>query len=128
MDYPSHATGLDLVLSGYHASIGVYGHQVYEPRHLARARQVFESVGLRRLEDRPLGTFSTGKQRRCLLARVLVHDPEVLVFNEPTSGLDPQACFRYRDILRGLMAGGKTVLLVTHHLHEIPPKSPAWCC
>jgi iron complex transport system ATP-binding protein len=46
----------------------------------------------------------------------------VLVFDEPTSGLDLKACFHYLDLLRAQMAKGKTVLLVTHHLHEIPPE------
>jgi iron complex transport system ATP-binding protein len=46
----------------------------------------------------------------------------VLVLDEPTSGLDPKACFQYLDLLRVQIAKGKTVLLVTHHLHEIPPE------
>ncbi|MGZ8366878.1 MAG: ATP-binding cassette domain-containing protein, partial [Nitrospira sp.] len=66
--------------------------------------------------------LSTGEQRRFLLGRALVHDPPVLVLDEPTSGLDLKACFQYLDLLRAQIAKGKTVLLVTHHLHEIPPE------
>jgi iron complex transport system ATP-binding protein len=44
------------------------------------------------------------------------------VFDEPTSGLDLKACFQYLDLLRVQMDKGKTVMLVTHHLHEIPPE------
>jgi iron complex transport system ATP-binding protein len=52
----------------------------------------------------------------------LVHDPHVLVLDEPTSGLDLKACFQYLELLRAQIRKGKTVLLVTHHLHEIPPE------
>jgi iron complex transport system ATP-binding protein len=57
-----------------------------------------------------------------LLARALVHDPPVLILDEPTSGLDLDACYHYLDLVRAQMRKGKTVLLVTHHLHEIPPE------
>jgi iron complex transport system ATP-binding protein len=56
------------------------------------------------------------------LARALVHDPEVLVLDEPTSGLDLRACFQYLEIIQGLMSRGTNVILVTHHVHEIPPE------
>ena len=66
--------------------------------------------------------MSTGEQRRFLLGRALINDPDVLVLDEPTSGLDLKSCFQYLDIVRGLMRSGKTVILVTHHIHEIPPE------
>jgi len=66
--------------------------------------------------------MSTGEQRRLLLGRALIHDPEALVLDEPTSGLDLQACFQYLEIVRALMRAGKTIVLVTHHIHEIPPE------
>jgi iron complex transport system ATP-binding protein len=56
------------------------------------------------------------------LARALVHDPEGLVLDEPTSGLDLRACFQYLEIIQGLISMGKNVILVTHHVHEIPPE------
>jgi iron complex transport system ATP-binding protein len=66
--------------------------------------------------------MSTGEQRRCLLGRALVHDPIALVLDEPTSGLDLKATFHYLDLVRAHMRKGKTLLLVTHHIHEIPPE------
>jgi iron complex transport system ATP-binding protein len=66
--------------------------------------------------------MSTGEQRRFLLGRALINDPDTLLLDEPTSGLDLKACFQYLDIVRGLMQAGKTVILVTHHIHEIPPE------
>ena len=57
-----------------------------------------------------------------MLARSLVNDPAVLVFDEPTSGLDMSTCFQYLEIIRELISMGKKVVLVTHHVHEIPPE------
>jgi iron complex transport system ATP-binding protein len=66
--------------------------------------------------------MSTGEQRRCLLGRVLVHEPTALILDEPTSGLDLTATFHYLDLVRNYIRKGKTLLLVTHHIHEIPPE------
>ena len=74
------------------------------------------------LKDREFSALSTGEQRKFLLARSLVNDPAVLVFDEPTSGLDMSTCFQYLEIIRELISMGKKVILVTHHIHEIPPE------
>ena len=66
--------------------------------------------------------MSTGQQRRFLLGRALISDPDALLLDEPTTGLDLSATFHYLETLRMLMRSGKTVMLVTHHLHEIPPE------
>lgn len=89
---------------------------------MARADEVTRELGIESLSHRRFGHLSTGEQRRFLLGRALVHDPSVLVLDEPTSGLDPKACFQYLDLVRAQMHKGKTVVLVTHHLHEIPPE------
>lgn len=120
--YMEEVTGLKVVLSGYHASIGTYGHQDFSYAHIARGRAVMEDLGIGAMTDRRYGTLSTGEQRRCLLARALVHGPSVLVLDEPTSGLDLTATFHYLDLVRSYMRKGKTILLVTHHIHEIPPE------
>ena len=120
--YMEQVSGLKVVLSGYYASIGTYGHQDFTYAQIARARSVMEDLGISPLTDRKYAAMSTGEQRRCLLARALVHDPSVLVLDEPTSGLDLTATFHYLDLVRGYMRKGKTILLVTHHIHEIPPE------
>jgi iron complex transport system ATP-binding protein len=66
--------------------------------------------------------MSTGEERRFLLGRALINGPGTLVLDEPTSGLDLKATFQYLDVIRGLMHAAKTVVLVTHHIHEIPPE------
>lgn len=120
--YMEKVTGLKVVLSGYYASIGIYGHQDFSFAQIARAHLVMEELGIGFLTDRKFSEMSTGEQRRCLLGRALVHDPTALVLDEPTSGLDLTATFHYLDLVRTHMKRGKTLLLVTHHIHEIPPE------
>ena len=121
-DYLICAEGLNVVLSGFYASNDTYEYQEFSEAQVARAREVMRELGIESLAGRRFGHLSTGEQRRFLLGRALVHDPPMLVLDEPTSGLDLTACFQYLDLLRAQIRKGKTVLLVTHHLHEIPPE------
>lgn len=120
--YMDQVTGLKVVLSGFYASIGMYGYQDFSYAQVAMADKMLEEMGVGSLKNRRFGEMSTGEQRRCLLGRALVHEPTVLVLDEPTSGLDLTATFHYLDLVRGHMRKGKTLLLVTHHIHEIPPE------
>jgi iron complex transport system ATP-binding protein len=121
-DYVAWARGVEVILSGLHASIGVWEHQAYSRADRDRAARLMAQLGVAALGDRPFGSLSTGEQRRFLLGRALIHDPEALILDEPTSGLDPAACFDYLEVVRRLMRAGKTLILVTHHIHEIPPE------
>jgi len=120
--YMDQVTGLKVILSGFYASIRIYGHQDCSYAQLARADDMLEEMDASSLKDRRFGEMSTGEQRRCLLGRALVHDPVALVLDEPTSGLDLTATFHYLDLVRAYIRKGKTLLLVTHHIHEIPPE------
>jgi iron complex transport system ATP-binding protein len=121
-DYGRYAKGREVILSGYYSSIGTYSHQQFSAAELSHAESLLERLDIAHLADRPFGKMSTGQQRRLLLARALVHDPEALLLDEPTSGLDISATFRYIETVRELMRSGTQVILVTHHLHEIPPE------
>jgi len=79
-------------------------------------------LGIAALRDTPLESMSTGQQRRCLLGRALVHQPDTLILDEPTSGLDFAASFDYLQRIRQLSDSGHNIVLVTHHLNEIPPE------
>ena len=114
--------GQHVILSGYYASIGVAEHHEYDSTQIDKAEVTMEMLGVSHLRDRQFGSMSTGEQRRFLLGRALIHEPEVLVLDEPTSGLDLHATFQYLQLVRDLIAAGKTIILVTHHLHEIPPE------
>ncbi|MDC0198266.1 ATP-binding cassette domain-containing protein [Candidatus Thioglobus sp.] len=120
--YSNSAIGLYVVLSGFYSSDGIWQHQKFDEAKLARAKEVMELLSISELQDREFSAMSTGEQRKFLLARSLVNDPAVLVFDEPTSGLDMSTCFQYLEIIRELIGMGKKVILVTHHIHEIPPE------
>lgn len=120
--YSRKVTGLSVVLSGFFASVGSHGSlaaRVTESQR-ERSRSVLNELGIAALVDVPLSKMSTGQQRRCLLARALVHQPATLILDEPTTGLDLAASFAYLARIRSLIQGGRNVVLVTHHLNEIP--------
>jgi zinc transport system ATP-binding protein len=79
------------------------------------------SVRLDRSADLPVGTLSGGQQRRVLIARALATEPEVLVLDEPTAGVDASNQQALAQILEGLLAGGLTVVLVAHELGPVAP-------
>ncbi|CAN7191761.1 ABC transporter ATP-binding protein [Microbacterium sp. LjRoot45] len=85
----------------------------------ARAAQLLQEVGLTDLADAPARVLSRGQKQRLGLARALVHDPRVLLLDEPASGLDPQARIDLRLLLRRLAADGRTILLSSHILSEL---------
>ena len=120
--YAGHARGSNVILSGFYSSINTYSHQQFSSREREHAQFIMDMMGVAELKDRPFSLMSTGEQRRFLLGRALVHDPHALILDEPTSGLDLKACFQYLNLVRGLMRNGKTIILVTHHIHEIPPE------
>jgi lipooligosaccharide transport system ATP-binding protein len=84
----------------------------------ARIPALLEFAGLEKRGATGLRTLSGGMKRRLTLARALVNDPELLILDEPTTGLDPQARHLIWDGLRQLMTQGKTILLTTHFMDE----------
>lgn len=121
--YRSTASGLQVVVSGFLSSVGVHGllaSRVTQAQ-IRKARSAMTELGVGDLADTPLANMSTGQQRRCLLARALVHEPHTLILDEPTAGLDLEASFDYLARMRELVRSGKNVVLVTHAVHEIPP-------
>ena len=84
-----------------------------------RSEQMIEKVGLREAVDRPIGKFSKGMMQRIGLAQALLHDPELLVLDEPMSGLDPIGRKEVRDVLLEQRARGKTLLFTSHILSDV---------
>ena len=80
--------------------------------------QLMEFAGLAGKEDANIKTLSGGMKRRLTLARALVNDPDLLILDEPTTGLDPQARHLIWERLKRLLADGKTILLTTHFMDE----------
>lgn len=75
-------------------------------------------VGLADRADDPAGTFSKGMRQKLALARALLHEPDVLLLDEPTAGLDPRMARVVRDLIGSLKVEGRTILLSTHNLEE----------
>jgi len=121
--YQRRTRGLNVVLSGFFSSVGTHGLLATEvtAAHRERAQALMTELGVGEFADVPLERMSSGQQRRCLLARALVHDPETLILDEPTTGLDLAASFDYLARIRRLIDAGRSIVLVTHHLNEIPP-------
>jgi lipooligosaccharide transport system ATP-binding protein len=98
----------------------VYGRYYDLPRKLAlqRADELLDFVQLTEKADSRVEQLSGGMKRRLLIARALINDPEIVVLDEPTTGLDPQARLLVWERLRALTAEGKTLLLTTHYMEE----------
>jgi len=82
-----------------------------------RIDELLELVGMTERSDDRINTFSKGLRQRISVARALVHDPEILIFDEPTMGLDPATANSIRNFIRTLK-GQKTMILCTHYMEE----------
>jgi ABC-2 type transport system ATP-binding protein len=80
---------------------------------------VLELVGLTEKKGALIGALSRGMQQRLGLARVLIHDPQLLLLDEPASGLDPRARIEMMEVLRELRRMGKTIIISSHILSEL---------
>jgi ABC-2 type transport system ATP-binding protein len=103
------------------ALLEFYGALSLTPYEVVRARvpKLLEQVGLADRGDEPIARFSKGMVQRLGVAQALVNDPELLVLDEPTEGLDLSGRQLLRSIARDLKARGRTVLLITHVLTEV---------
>ncbi len=85
-----------------------------EPRIKERVEEVLDLLNIAHLRDRPPDTLSGGEKRRVALAGVLVMDAEIIVLDEPHSGLDPRGCLEFNDLLDELYSKGRTIVVATH--------------
>ena len=98
----------------FHASYFGIAHKAAA----ARADHLLEAFGLGDRGEAKVHELSGGQQQRLMIARALMHDPEVLFLDEPTVGLDPQTRLALWDVLRGLHERGHTIVLTTHYMEE----------
>jgi len=112
----------DAVLSSLRGAYGRTREMRFNRREKSLADEAMRAAGVLALAARFFGTLSSGERRRFLIARALVHQPAVLVLDEPSTALDFAAAIQLTATLRGLAAAGRTLVLVTHHPGEIPPE------
>ena len=84
-----------------------------------RSEQLLDMVGLTQTRTRSVGEFSKGMQRRIGLAQALINDPDLVILDEPTAGLDPIGCREVKDLILALARRGKTVILSSHLLSDV---------
>jgi iron complex transport system ATP-binding protein len=115
-------TAREMVLSGFFNSLGLWPHHRPTRAHERRARELLRFLEISHLASRPLSAMSSGEQRRAMIGRALIHDPEALILDEPTTSLDPGALREFRTVLRKLARAGKSLILVTHHIADLIPE------
>lgn len=96
-------------------NLAYYG-RLFGVRGSARAEQLIADVGLERVATRRVAGYSRGMLQRLGLARAILHEPELLLLDEPLTGLDPEGARLLAGILAGLKAAGVTVLMATHDI------------
>jgi iron complex transport system ATP-binding protein len=121
-DVTGETSGREVVLSGFFSSTRIFDHQTVEPEQRRRADAVLERVGISHLAERPVAEMSSGEAKRVLIARALVHDPQTLLFDEPSNSLDVFAQHGLRETMRQLAQSGIGIVLVTHHLSDVIPE------
>ena len=106
---------------GAHETLDFYGQLFQIPKAVRHRRAVdlIRLVGLEHAKKRPLREYSKGMSRRIGLAQALVNNPELVILDEPTTGLDPIGRAEMKDLIRELRTQGKTVLLCSHLLGEV---------
>ncbi|MCX6385998.1 MAG: ATP-binding cassette domain-containing protein, partial [Solirubrobacterales bacterium] len=110
---------LDLLMTGRELiELQATLHAIPRASVRARGQDLIERVGLSEAQDRRVGTYSGGMRRRLDLAMALIHEPQVLFLDEPTTGLDPVSRMTLWDEVRRLKNDGTTVFLTTQYLEE----------
>jgi iron complex transport system ATP-binding protein len=115
-------TGRELVLSGFFGSVGIWPNHHVTSDMERIAENAMTRLDVSHLANRWLDELSSGEARRLLIARALIHNPDTLLLDEPTTSLDVIALHEVRAQLRALAGAGVGLLLVTHHLDDIIPE------
>ena len=114
------------------ALLGAWRERRWTPwagrRARRRAREILRQLGIEQLARRPIRALSGGQQQRAFLARALISDPQLLLLDEPTSGVDIKTSHEILHELRELNAAGVTIVLTTHDLNGVASHLPRLVC
>lgn len=120
--YRTSYTAREIVASGLYASLGFDFHHSIAEEDWERADEELKKVSMYTHKDRTMNTLSTGEMRRVLLARAAITDPDILLLDEASSGLDFPSRADLRDTISSYITKGRTLIMVTHELSEILPE------
>src|SRR6201993_986036 len=115
-------TGFDIVLSGFFSSIGIWPNHEVTDEMRTKTAEILALLEAPHLARKPVDEMSSGEARRMLIGRALVHNPQALLLDEPSTSLDLFAQHELRELVRKLAQSGIGILLVTHHLSDIIPE------
>jgi ABC-2 type transport system ATP-binding protein len=85
----------------------------------SRIDEVLADVNMAKWKKTKIGGFSRGMKQRLGIAQTLIHDPDILIYDEPALGLDPRGQYEIRELVKGLVQSGKTLFMASHMLHEV---------
>ncbi|MBF0505537.1 MAG: ATP-binding cassette domain-containing protein [Nitrospirae bacterium] len=117
-DYSYGIKGADVVLSGFFSSIGLYDKATRDQKDTARHWMDF--FNLLHLSERPMSGLSYGERKKILIARAMVSGPDILILDEPCSGLDRAARSEFLSFITQAAGAGVALIVATHHPDEIP--------
>ncbi len=121
-NYARDISGAEVILSGFFSSSRIWRYQHVELPMKKKVKEVLKLLEIEHLAERRLNQMSTGETRSVLIGRALVHEPEALVLDEPTSSLDLRASSELHKVLRKIAATGTSIIMITHHLQDIIPE------
>ena len=113
---------VEVVIGGLYGTLGLPLRTEVSEADRAAAMDALDRLGIADIAGQDIMTLSTGQARRVLVARELVRDPQVLVYDEPCTGLDPEGMYHVRKTMSVLAAEGRSVILVTHYPEDIIPE------
>ncbi len=116
---PDHTGSYDLTTALDYLDFFARAQGLRGARRRSRLREVIEFTDLVPLVGRPMRALSKGQAQRLALARTLLHDPQLLILDEPAAGLDPKARVEFKNLVRLLRDQGKTLLISSHILSEL---------
>ncbi len=122
MRFAPNVSAIEIIQSGLFGSMHLGRDQRLSKEELAQSQALIEKLGLEAIAEQPFGHLSDGQRRRLMIARALVHEPKILVMDEPDRALDLKASHQLLATLGSLCREGITLLMATHQIHTIIPE------